>query len=86
MDRRAEPTYVYASDFLTFALVILVARKLRVPGLKFPSILDTIREDATLYFLVIFTSHFVLMITVNLGRVSWTVLLPTRTTTDDIHL
>lgn len=33
-------------------------------------ILDIIAEDATWYFLVIFTSHFVLVLTLNLARVS----------------
>lgn len=35
-------------------------------------ILDIIAEDATWYFLVIFTAHFVLVLTLNLGRVSAT--------------
>ena len=38
-------------------------------------ILETIAEDATRYFLVIFTSHFVLVMTLNLGRVSVTISL-----------
>ena len=33
-------------------------------------ILDTITEDAMWYFLVIFTSHVVLVLTLNLARVS----------------
>lgn len=38
--------------------------------LKIPSILQNIAADATRYFLVIFTSHFVLMMIMILGRVS----------------
>ena len=64
------------SDFLVFSLIILFARKSRVPGLRFSSLLDTIAEDATWYFLVIFTSHLVFMITLSLGRVSLIMSLP----------
>ena len=39
-------------------------------GIKYPTILGTIAEGATWYFLVIVTSHFVLVMTLNLGRVS----------------
>ena len=38
--------------------------------LKVPTILGTIAEDATRYFLVIFSSHVVLEITLIFGRVS----------------
>ena len=41
-----------------------------MPGFKAPRILGTIAEDATRYFLVIFTSHFVLTMSLILGRVS----------------
>ena len=67
-----------ASDFLAFLLIILFARQSRVPGLKFSSLLDTIAKDATWYFLVIFTSHLVLVITLSLGRVSLIMSLPDR--------
>ena len=56
-------------DVLAFSLVVYWARKLRVPGLRVSTLLDTIAKDATCYFMVIFTSHFVLVMTLNLGRV-----------------
>jgi len=40
-----------------------------------PSILRTIVKDATVYFLVIFTSHFVLEMTLLLARVTVSVLV-----------
>ena len=63
---------VYEPDFLAFSLTIFLATTSRSSRFKMPSILETIAEDATRYFLVIFTSHFVLEMTLNLGRVSAT--------------
>lgn len=42
----------------------------KLPGLKVPTIFGALVEDATLYFLVIFTSHLVLEMTILFGRVS----------------
>jgi hypothetical protein len=61
---------VDAPDFLAFSLIIFLANKSKAPGLKVPRILRTIAEDSTWYFLVIFTSTFVLLMTLTLGRVS----------------
>jgi hypothetical protein len=67
----ADPTNTLGTlDLLTFGFIIFFARKSKVPGFKVPTLLDTIAEDATRYFLVIFTSHLVFVITLNLGRVS----------------
>ena len=64
------------SDFFAFSLTIFLARRSRAPaGLKVPTILGTIAEDATRYFLVIFTSHFVLEMFLIFARVSATVPL-----------
>lgn len=62
-------------DFLAFSFIIFFTRKSKVKGLKVRTIWDTIAEDATRYFLVIFTAHFVFVMTLNLGRVSETILL-----------
>lgn len=62
-----------ASDVLAFAFILFFTRKLKVPGFKVRRILDVIAEDATRYFLVIFGSHFVFVMTLNLGRVSATI-------------
>ena len=64
------PIHSITPDFVVFLLIILLARKSRVPGLKFPSLLDTIAKDATWYFLAIFTPHLILVMTLSLGRVS----------------
>lgn len=57
-------------DFLAFTLIVFLASKSEAKKLKIPSLLGTIAEDAMRYFLVIFTSHFVLEMTLLLGRVS----------------
>lgn len=64
---------VCTPDVLAFSLIVFRARKSRVQGLNFPTILDTIAEDSMRYFMVIFSAHFVLVMTLNLGRVSVTV-------------
>jgi len=63
---------IYTLDFLAFSLIIFLAAKSEVSRLGVPNILRTIAEDATRYFLVIFSSHFVLEMTLSLARVSAT--------------
>lgn len=58
------------TDFLAFSLIIFLAMRSRIPGLRVPNILDIIAKDATRYFLVIFTSHLVFELTLSFGRVS----------------
>ncbi|KAF9786684.1 hypothetical protein BJ322DRAFT_1051375 [Thelephora terrestris] len=73
INRGVEVTYTSLSlfyDVLAFLVVVLQAKKSRVRGLNVSTILDTIAVDATYYFMVIFTSHFVLVMTLNLGRVT----------------
>lgn len=60
----------YGLEFLTFSLMIFLAKSSKARGLKVPTILGTIVQDATWYFLVMFTSHIALMVTLTLGRVS----------------
>lgn len=50
-------------DFLAFSLIVFSAAKSRLPGVKIPSILEVITRDAMQYFLVIFTGHLVLAMT-----------------------
>lgn len=57
-------------DSLAFLLIILLAKTSTTSGSRVPGVLGIIVEDATRYFLVIFTSHFVLVMTLNLARVS----------------
>ena len=75
-------TSVCDSDTLAFALIILSATKLKATGIKVSAILATIVEDSTLYFLFIFASQFVFMMTLVLGRVSAAV--PDSPPVDDI--
>ena len=63
------------SDFLAFSFIIFFSKRSKIPELKVKTILDIVAEDATRYFLVIFTSHFVFILTLNLGRVSENILL-----------
>ena len=60
-------------DFLAFSLIIFLAARSKTPGLRAPTILRTIAVDATRFFLVVFASHFVLTMTLALGRVSPTI-------------
>ena len=59
-------------DFLAFSLMMFLALRWGVGKLRIPTIMGTIAEDSLRYFLVIFTSHFVLEMTLLLGRVSVT--------------
>jgi len=70
---------MYTPDFFAFSLIIFLAVKSRVANLRGPTLLETIAEDATLYFLVIFGSHLALEFTLTLGRVSAT---PSTTAND----
>lgn len=58
-----------------FSLIIFLSRRSKIQGLEGPRILGVVADDATRYFLVIFTSHLVFEITVTLGRVSTIFLL-----------
>jgi len=57
-------------DFLAFSLIIYWNFWVRKNGLrhKFATILDTVAEDSMWYFLLVFFSHFTLVMTMNLGR------------------
>jgi hypothetical protein len=66
------------SDFLAFALFIFLANSSKTPGFNFPGLWMVIAKDATRYFLVIFTSHFVLEMFLIFTRVSSTISIPER--------
>lgn len=72
-------------DSLAFVLVIVLAITSKMAGRKIPSILGTIAEDSTWYFLVIFGSHLAVELTVILGRVSMTISLALGTILNDIQ-
>lgn len=50
-------------------MIVVFAVKSGLIGYKMPRIFRTIIRDATVYFLVIFTSHFVFEMTLVLARV-----------------
>ena len=56
-------------DLLAFLFIIHLALKSRSYRSKLPNLLKIMAEDATLYFLVIFTSHFLLVVTLVFGSV-----------------
>ena len=58
------------TDFLAFLVIVLFATKPGFVGFKMSRLLRTIIRDATVYFLLIFTSHFVFEMTLLLARVS----------------
>lgn len=58
------------ADFSAFLVIAVLAVKSGTKDVKTPSIFRTMVQDATIYFLVIFTSHFVLEMTLLLARVS----------------
>lgn len=55
-------------DSLAFSLTVFLVARSDPRGLGLPTLWKTIGEDATRYFLVIFTSHVVLWITLIFGR------------------
>jgi hypothetical protein len=71
---------VYTTDSLAFLLIIILAamseRQGLTCGLKMPTILTIVAEDATTYFLVIFTAHLAFELTLTRGPVSMAVSLP----------
>jgi len=57
------------TDTLAFLVIVVLTVRSRLGG-EMPRILRKIAQDTTVYFLVIFTSHFVFMMTLLLERVS----------------
>ena len=57
-------------DFLAFSLILYLLIRWRASGHNVRGVLEIIAVDAMVYFMVIFTSHFVLAMTLYFGRVS----------------
>jgi hypothetical protein len=53
---------------------MFVATRSKAHGLKISAIFRTIAEDGTRYFMIIFASHFVVEMTLNLARAGATAL------------
>lgn len=58
------------TDFLAFLVLVYFAAKSGFVGFKVSRLIRTIIQDATVYFLLIFTSQFVYEMTLFLARVS----------------
>lgn len=76
-------TSMHTPDFLAFSVIMFYATrsKRRSAGLKVQTLLGTVAEDATVYFLVIFTAHVVLQMTLIFGAVSLAILYDSRVLT-----
>ncbi|KAF9780567.1 hypothetical protein BJ322DRAFT_1112556 [Thelephora terrestris] len=71
--RKVEMAYTAMSlayDFLAFLIIVASAVWSTSGGFKMPHILRTIVRDSTVYFLIIFTSHLVLEMTLLLARLN----------------
>ena len=62
-------------DFLAFSVIAYLSGRSAIPQFGIPGLLGTIARDATKYFLVIFTSHFIFTMTILFARVSLTARL-----------
>ena len=60
----------FSEDSLAFSVMLFLAGRWRVREFGIPSLLATIVRDATVYFLVIFSAHFVFAMTIFFTRVS----------------
>ena len=60
-----------STDLVAFLVVLIRTRALKRQRCKtnVPSILDTVTRDTAVYFSVIFSSHFLLVLTLRLMRV-----------------
>ena len=59
----------HPTDLLAFLVIVYLVFRSHVYRLPIPSLLRTIAQDSTHYFLLIFTSHLVFELTLLLGRV-----------------
>ena len=51
----------HPTDLLAFSVIVYLVVRSNLYRVPIPSLLKTIAQDATYYFLIIFTSHFVLV-------------------------
>jgi len=58
------------TDSSVFLVIVFLAAKSGRNGYKMPKVFRTIVQDATIYFLVIFSSHFVFEMMLLFARVS----------------
>ena len=59
----------HPKDLLAFSVIVYLVVRSNVYKVPIPILLKTIAQDATYYFLIIFTSHLTLELTLSLARV-----------------
>ena len=59
----------HPTDFLAFSVIVYLVVRANVNKVPIPRLFKTIAQDATYYFLFIFTSHFVLVMFLSLASV-----------------
>lgn len=65
----------FFQDLIAFLVILHLASRWTLRQFSVPGLLGTILRDATIYFLVIFTAHIVLVVTLLSARVSSTMYL-----------
>jgi hypothetical protein len=60
---------MHMSDSLAFLLIMFLATRFKRRGLKVRTLMEAIAADAMRYFMVIFSAHLVLVLTLNLAPV-----------------
>jgi len=68
----------FLKDLLAFLVILYVAGRRTLGQFGIPGLLGTILRDSTKYFLVIFTAHLVITLTILLARVGLTTCLAGR--------
>jgi len=66
----------YSIDLLAFLVIVWLVVRSNINKLPMPTLFKTIAQDATYYFLVIFTSHFVFEMSLLLARVRISIRAP----------
>ena len=59
----------HPADLLAFSVIVYLVVRSNLDKIPIPILLGAITEDATYYFMVIFTSHFVLAMSLAFGSV-----------------
>jgi len=72
----------FLEDLLAFLIILHLASRWTIRRFDIPGLLGTILRDATKYFLVIFTAHFVFVMTLIFARVSSIMYIANR---DDVE-
>ena len=61
IDHLGDTHFDHSVDFIAFSVIVYLVIRSDVKKVPIPGLFKTIAQDATYYFLVIFTSHLLLM-------------------------